>query len=102
MDEPEVILNVALPADEKATKVAEPGEGPFHDPAPLDATRCATVLSSDFPIVTIARNELDTGVMRESCVQRIAIVGLVADQSFGPALAGDTLEDLVDERNFGG
>lgn len=79
MDEAEEILDVVFPSGNEAAEVVHPGEQPFHFPPPSVAAQLSRVLSfASAP--SIGRNHVYAVFLRELLIERIGIVGLIADQ----------------------
>lgn len=79
MDEVEEVFDTAFMADEEATEVVEPGEGPVNLPAPPIAARLATGLADMATVGPMRRNQLDAS-FAQRVVQPIAVVGHVVDE----------------------
>jgi hypothetical protein len=74
---------VIFPAIDESAEVMEPGEEAFDFPAAAVAAQFAAVLSAlATPIVLVRRNQPDTMFLPEALIERIAVVGAVADHSF--------------------
>ena len=83
MDEAEVIERMALVADDQAAEVAQPGEESLHLPAAfVPAQRPAILRLGAFPAAPVRRDHLDPQ-LQERLVERVGIVGAVADEPSG-------------------
>ena len=79
----------------------QPGKEAFHDPAALVATQGATILErgSVAPGV-VWGDELDTEGRSQLGVQRVTVVGAVADQARRVVRDEPVVERGADEPNF--
>jgi hypothetical protein len=82
LNKAEEVLDVILPAGDEAAEVVYPGEEPFHFPATTIATELPSILSlaSALPV---RRDQFDLVLLRELFVERVRVVGLVADEPGG-------------------
>src|SRR5579863_7350212 len=98
---PEEILWVIFPANDDATKVMKPSEQTLDLPATPVAAQHATILRG-FPAARgiVRRHQLHAEAIANPCVQRIAVVGAVADQSLGSFSEKPLLERSFDELCF--
>jgi hypothetical protein len=73
-----------FPAADESAEVVEPSEEALDFPAAAVTTEFAAVLSA-FPaaIVLVGRDEPDAVFLQQALVERITVVGAVADHSFG-------------------
>ena len=80
----EEVIRVIFPANDYPTKVMQPREQTLNLPATPVAAQHATVLCG-FPAARrlVRRDQLDAEVLANPCVQRIAVVGAIADQARG-------------------
>src|ERR1700688_2652445 len=84
LDHGEEIFRVIFPAHHDAAKIMKPGEQAFDFPAAAVATQRAAVLRDRFAAVpAVRRDQLHAQSFAQALVQRIAVVGFVADQSRG-------------------
>ena len=81
LNEAEEVFDVVLPSCDEAAVVVHPGKEPFNLPAAAIAAQRATVLRLPPAIGSVRRDHLDA-VSSHLLIQRIGVVGLVADQSF--------------------
>ena len=75
---------MVFPANDHATKIMKPGEQALNFPAATVATQHTAILG-DFPAACgmVRRNQLDAEAFANLRIQRIAVVGAVANQAFG-------------------
>jgi len=103
VDEAEVIERVALLADDEATEVAQvaqPGEEPLDLPAPPVAAQRAAVLGLGLGAVApVWGNHLDAQ-LAQSLIQRVGIVGAVANKPLGQLVDKAGVERGGDERHL--
>lgn len=78
----------------------EPGEEALYLPAALVSTERAEILGKALAIRSIGRNQLDPPLRREPRVERVAVVGLVADKALGELGEEAAIEGSFDERDF--
>jgi hypothetical protein len=83
MDEAEKVFDVVFPSSDEAAVVLHPGKDAFDLPsAPVAAQRTA-ILCPLLAVRSVGRDHLDAVVGREFFIERIRVVGLVADESCG-------------------
>ena len=70
---------MAFPAGDQAAEVVQPGEEPFHFPAPPVSAQRSPVLGFA-PASPIWSNQLDAVLGPELLVEPVRVVSLVADQ----------------------
>ena len=80
LEEAEKVVDVIFPAGDEPPRVVEPGEEAFDLPATLDAPDGAAILRRA-AAAPIAGNHLDAVVAPQACIERIAVIPLVADQA---------------------
>ena len=74
---------VIFPAADKSAEVVQPSEEALDFPAAAVTTQFPTVLGAlPATIVLVGRDEPDAVFLQQALVQRIAVVGAVADHSF--------------------
>jgi hypothetical protein len=83
MDEAEEVPDMVFPSGDKAAEVMHPGKEPLHFPASSIAAQFAAILSSAFASASVRRNQFDSIVFSEFRVERVRVVGLVADEPGG-------------------
>jgi hypothetical protein len=98
---PEEILWVVFPANDYATKVMEPSEQTLDFPTTPVTAQHAAVLGG-FPAARgiMRRDQLHTEALANPCVQGIAVVSAVADQSGGSFGNEPLLERAFDKLGF--
>ena len=89
-----------FPANHEPTKPVQPSEESFYAPTPAIATKRSTILGSSLAIAPVRSNQFDTVAVQQMIVQGIAIVSVVADQSFGEFFEEALAEDFFDELAF--
>src|SRR5882672_10976746 len=83
LEHAEEIGFVIFPATDQSPEIMEPGEEALDFPAPTVATQFAAVLGAlATAVVLVGRDEPDAMVLPESLIERIAVIGAVADHSF--------------------
>src|SRR5579863_8386348 len=101
LDHGEEVFRVIFPAHHDATKIMKPHEQAFDLPAAAIATQGAAVLGDRLAVIpAVRRDELHAQGVAQALVQRIAVVGLVADQSRGRFWEESLLECGFDEDRF--
>jgi hypothetical protein len=83
LDEAEEILDMVFPSGDEATEVVHPGEEPFHFPASAIATQWAAVLGVMSSPSPVGSNHFDAVFGGESFIERVRVVGFVADKPCG-------------------
>src|SRR5215467_12970711 len=84
LDKAEEVLWVILPPDEDATLPLNPCEEALHHPAPCVSPQPASIFGGrPAAIGAVRRDHLDA-VSTQFQIQRIAVVGAISDQIFGP------------------
>src|SRR5713101_7072098 len=92
---------VIFPAADQSAEVAKPGEEPLDFPAAAVTAQFATVLGIlPAAIVLVRRDEPDAVFLPEALVERIAVVGAVADHSFWFGSRETLLDGGFDEFGF--
>jgi hypothetical protein len=92
---------VILPSAHEPAEVVEPGEEALDFPSAAVATQFAAVLSAlPAAIVLVRRNQPDTMFLPKALIERIAVVGAVADHSFRFGLCEALLDGGLDEFRF--
>ena len=82
MDEAEEVLSVEFPADEYAALPLYPGEETLDEPASHVAAQPSSILRRRLDAIgAVWRDHLDT-ISSQFLVERIAVIGTVADQVF--------------------
>ena len=89
------------PADE-ALEVLEPAVGSFDAISSLVASELPTVLGGGFlPTATMRTNQIDATLL-QPFTQRIAVGGPVVDEMLGSSLHFLMVDQVFDQRDFGG
>jgi len=83
LNEAEEIFDVIFPASDEATEGMHPGKEPFDLPSSSISTQWAAVLSLASPLAPVGRDHLDAVFSGELLVERIRVVGLVANELCG-------------------
>ena len=89
----------ALVARDEAPRVLEPGEEAFDLPASFVAPERAAVLGQIHPVPPMGRDQFNLE-RREGTVERVAVVGGVADQPERIVRQKAGVQGLRDERDF--
>ncbi len=76
----EEVTDVVLPARDEASRVVEPGKETFDAPAASVASEGAAILCGPAPRA-IGRDHLDTVLIAQLCIEEVAVVAAVADES---------------------
>ena len=82
MDEAEEVFDVVFPSGDQTAVVLHPGKEPFDFPSAAITAQRASILGLALAVGPVGRDHLDA-VFTHLLVQRIRVVGLVANQSFG-------------------
>jgi hypothetical protein len=83
MKHPEEVGRVSFPASDQAAVIMKPGEEPFDLPATTHATKRTTILGEMTTTRPLRCDELDAVRPQDMRVERITVVRLIANQSFG-------------------
>lgn len=97
LKESKEVGDMALISDDKAPIMAEPGEESFNFPSTFVATKRSAILGSG-AVATVWCDHLDAQGIKVA-VERVAVVGFVADQSLGQSDA-ERLKGLSDQAHF--
>jgi len=101
LEHAEEVGGVILPAAHESAEVVEPGEEALNFPAAAVATQFAAVLSGlPMAIVLVRRDQPDTMFLSEALIERVAVVGAVADHSFWFGSRETLLDGGFDEFRF--
>ena len=83
----DVVLGMAFPSHHQSSEVVKPREQPLDLPATAIAVQLASVLGRTAPATAaVESDQAHRVVLQHSLVQRVAVVGSVADQSLGHGL----------------
>jgi hypothetical protein len=96
LEKAEEVLGLPLPTTDQATLAEEPGEEPLDAPAVAVAAQLPAVLCLVLPRREVRRDHLDAHD-RQLGVERIAVVGLVADELLRQRLDEAGLQGFNDE-----
>lgn len=80
MDEAEEVFDVVFPSGNEAAEIVHPGKQPFHFPAFAIAAQLSSVLCFASAATPVRRDQLDAVFALKLRVERVRIVGLVADE----------------------
>ena len=101
LNHPEEILWVVFPANDDATKIMKPGKQAFDFPAtPVAAQHAAVLGDRSAAVPAVRRDQLHMEMFAYPLIQRIAVVGFIADQSLRCFTEESALERGFDERGF--
>ena len=101
MEEPEVVLGVALPSIGESPAVEQPREQPLDLPSAYVAAQRSTILGgSSRATGAMGSDQLDSSLFAEPRVERIAVVSSVANKAIGCVLDKAVIEGLFDERDL--
>src|SRR5690242_13864077 len=101
LDHAEEIDLMIFPTADQSAEVVQPREEALDFPATAVTTQFAAVLGIlPAAVVLVGRNESDTVLLPEVPVERIAVVGAVADHSLGFGSCETLLQGGFDERGF--
>jgi hypothetical protein len=73
---------VIFPSIHQTTKVMHPGKEPLDSPSPLIAAQRTAILWVIFSTATVWSDHFDVVLLGEPFVERVGVVGFVADKSF--------------------
>ena len=83
LEHAEEIGFVIFPAAHESAEIVEPGKESLDFPAPTVATQFAAVLCAfATAVVLVGRDEPDAVLLAKALIERITVVGAVADRSF--------------------
>ena len=71
---------MVFPSSDETTEVVHPGEESLHFPASAIAAQLASVLGSTFASAPVGCNQLDAILVGELFIERVRVVGFVADE----------------------
>jgi hypothetical protein len=92
---------VILPAAYESAEIVEPGKEALDFPAAAVATQFAAILSAfAAAIVLVRRDQPDAMFLPEALIQRVTVVGAVADHSFWFGPRETLLDGSFDEFAF--
>src|SRR5437588_204164 len=100
MDEAEIIFIVIIEARGNAAKVLQPCNQAFDLPSAFITTQCSAILRGRFLSIRLMwRNHLDT-FFKQLQVERIGIIGFVANQLGGLLTSETRRKSVVDKGDF--
>ena len=79
-DEAEEVLDVIFPSCDESSEVVHPGKEPFNFPSSSIAAQLASILGSSFSPAPVGRDQLDAVLALECFIERVRVVGFVADE----------------------
>ncbi len=92
---------MVLPAGDHAAVVVQPGEQPLDVPAMTVPSQSASIVSrGSAALQGVRRDQFDAVLLAQACVERIAVVGLVPNQSRRRGAAEPGAERLLDQSAF--
>src|SRR5579864_2805990 len=95
------VLDVPFPPDDQPPRVVQPGEKAFDDPPPLVSPEGATILGGRARASGPMRgDQVDAEFGAQRRIERITVVGTVADQADGIFGEKAVFERRFDEPNF--
>jgi hypothetical protein len=80
MYESEEVFDVVFPSGNESSEVVHPGKEPLYFPSFAIAAQLASILGSAFSSTSVRRDQLDTVFGGELFIQRVRVVGFVADE----------------------
>jgi len=83
LNKAEEVFDVIFPSCDQAAVVVHPGEDPLDLPSAPIATQRPAVLGLLLAVGSVGRDHLNAVFLSERLIERIRVVGLVADQPFG-------------------
>src|SRR6516162_10516810 len=97
-----IIFDVVLVPDYESAEVVEPGKQALDFPSPFEATQNSAVLGLALrpASLTMRCDHLRTETVEHLLVERIAVVGFVADQFFGHVRDEPLFERSADQFHF--
>src|SRR5580704_8423762 len=96
------IVGVELVACNQATEVEEPREETLDPPASSVAAKLSAVLRRHPSGRPVWCNELEAALLHQALIERVAVVGLVADEALGEFIDEHLVESLLDQGHFVG
>ena len=76
----EEVFDVVFPSSDESAEVVHPGKEPLHFPAFSITAQLAAILSSAFASAPVRGNQFNSVVFSELRVERVRVVGFVADE----------------------
>ena len=101
LDKAEEVDGVPLPTIGEPPVVEQPGEQALDLPAPDIAAQRSAILGRPPPAVrAMGGDQLDSSLLAEPRIERIAVVSSVANKAIGCVLEKAIVDRLFDERDF--
>src|ERR1041384_1665571 len=97
MDEAQVVRIMILITHQNPPVVLQPRKQPLDFPAPLVAPQLPPALRIGLPTVALVRRNHLNAERPKLCIQRVRIVGFIADQSFGLVIDKALDESFTDK-----
>lgn len=82
VDEAEEVFDVVFPSSDESAEVVHPREEPLHFPAFAVAAQLTRVLAFA-AVAPVGRDHLDAVFVLERTIERVRVVGLIADEPGG-------------------
>jgi len=82
-NEAEEILDVIFPSSDETTEGMHPGKKSFYLPSSSISAQWSPILGFSFPFAPVGSDHLDAVFIGELFVERVRVVGLVADEPCG-------------------
>jgi hypothetical protein len=95
VNEAEEVFDVVLPSGDESAEVLHPCEEPFHFPSSAISPQLAPVLSLLSATAPVGRDHFDVVFGGEFLVERVRVVGFVADEP-----GGELIEEAAGENVF--
>jgi len=87
---------VVLPAGDEPAEVVQPGEEPFYSPALAIAAQLPAILGFA-PPAAVGRDQVDAVLCFELLIERVGVIGLVADEPCWKLVEEAAGEDFFDK-----
>src|SRR5258705_5924883 len=102
MEKSQIIFRVVFITHDQPAEVVEPGEQSLHLPSTLKAAQRSSILSLPLRPTTRSmwRDHFGPELIEYFCVEAVAVVSLIANQSFGNIGDESPLQSLRDQFHF--
>src|SRR5581483_11205690 len=100
VDKAEEVFDVILPSGDEATEAVHPREEPLYFPASAVAAQLAPVLAF-VSVAPVGRNQLDPVFLVKPAVERVRVVGLVADEPRGELVEEASRQNVLHKLALG-
>ena len=100
LDEAEEVLGMVLPADEDATLPLYPGEEAFDQPASHITAQPSSILRGRLAAIGAVRRDHLDAVVAQLLIERIAVIGAIADQILGLGFDHVEVEAQLHQADF--